>query len=243
MGSTRLPRKALLSLRGKPVLQWIVERQKTARLPDLILLATTTSPEDDELASFASSLGIEVFRGEPEDILVRWRDAGRAYSLDLLVCCDGDDVMADAAHVDRVISCFEETRADVISVVGLPFGGAPFGYSLAGLERVCALKKETATEGQGRFFEDPSIVSRAEVIAPESVRHEGVRMTLDYPDDARFFEAVIEELDEPGRVFSMEEIVALLHRRPDIVAINSGLQEEYWARFNERYPPVELSGE
>jgi spore coat polysaccharide biosynthesis protein SpsF (cytidylyltransferase family) len=151
--------------------------------------------------------------------------------------------MADAAHVDRVIARFEETRADVISCVGLPFGGAPFGYSLAGLERVCALKKETATEGQGRFFEDPSIVSRAEVIAPESVRHEGVRMTLDYPDDARFFEAVIEELDEPGRVFSMEEIVALLHRRPDIVAINAGLQEEYWARFNERYPPVELSGE
>ena len=34
--------------------------------------------------------------------------------------------------------------------------------------------------------------------------------------------------------------MATLHARPDIVAINASLQEEYWRRFNERYKPVEL---
>ncbi|MEA2479171.1 MAG: spore coat polysaccharide biosynthesis protein SpsF [Thermoleophilaceae bacterium] len=240
LGSSRLPRKVLTPLRGRPALDRLVERLRTARLPERIVLATTTEPEDDALESIAGALGVDVFRGDPDDILVRWRDAARALDIELLVTCDGDDTFCDPVHVDRVVERWRETGADYIACVGLPFGAAPTGIARAGLERVCELKQETHTEGQGRFFEDESIVKRAEVQAPESVRNDEVRMTLDYPDDTRFFEAVIAELEEDGRVFSLEEIVALLRRRPDIVAINSHLQAEYWARFRERYPAVEL---
>jgi spore coat polysaccharide biosynthesis protein SpsF len=240
LGSTRLPRKVLTPLGGRSALERLVERLRQARLPEAIVLCTSTLPEDDELEALAGQLGIDVFRGDPDDILVRWRDAARAHDIDLLVTCDGDDVFCDPVHVDRVVQAYRETGADYIACVGLPFGAAPTGIARTGLERVCDLKRETSTEGQGRFFEDPRVVSRAEVLAPESVRHGDARMTLDYPDDARFFAAVIEELERPGSVFTLEEIVRLLRERPDIVAINSGLQEEYWARFHERYPAVEL---
>jgi spore coat polysaccharide biosynthesis protein SpsF len=242
LGSTRLPRKVLTPLRGRSALERLVERLRQARLPESIVLCTSTLPEDDELEALAGDLGIDVFRGDPEDILVRWRDAARAHDIDLLVTCDGDDVFCDPVHVDRVIEKWRETGADYIACAGLPFGAAPIGIGRAGLERVCELKRETTTEGQGRFFEDPRVITRAEVAAPDSVRHEEARMTLDYPEDAQFFEAVIGELERPGRVFTLEEIVALLRERPDIVAINGGLQEEYWARFRERYPAVELGG-
>ncbi len=65
-------------------------------------------------------------------------------------------------------------------------------------------------------------------------------MTLDYPQDLEFFNAVLEEL-APDPCPSLERIVALLRERPDIVAINGGLQEEYWARFHARYGPVEMN--
>jgi spore coat polysaccharide biosynthesis protein SpsF len=240
LGSTRLPRKVMTPLRGRSALERLVERLRQARLPESIVLCTSTLPEDDALEALAGDLGIDVFRGDPEDILVRWRDAARALDLGLLVTCDGDDVFCDPEHVDRVIEAWRDGRADYIACTGLPFGAAPTGIARTGLERVCELKRETNTEGQGRFFEDPRVVQRAEVVAPDSVRHDGARMTLDYPEDARFFEAVIDELEQPGRVFTLEEIVALLRSRPDIVAINGGLQEEYWARFNARYPAVEL---
>jgi spore coat polysaccharide biosynthesis protein SpsF (cytidylyltransferase family) len=242
LGSTRLPRKVLTPLKGRSALERLVERLREARLPESIVLCTSTLPEDDELERLAGELGIDVFRGDPDDILVRWRDAARELGPDLLVTCDGDDVFCDPVHVDRVVERHLETGADYVACVGLPFGAAPTGIAAAGLERVCELKHETNTEGQGRFFEDPRVVSRAEVEAPEPVRHAEARMTLDYPDDVRFFEAVIDALERPGRVFTLEEIVALLRERPEIVAINSGLQEEYWTRFNERYPAVELGG-
>lgn len=238
LGSSRLPRKALIEIAGEPALQRVVRRVQSARRPEVVVVCTTTEPEDDDLETAARSYGAEVFRGSSEDILDRWLGAARAFGLDLLVTCDGDDLLVDPEHIDRVVECFERTGADYISVEGLPFGTAPTGISQEGLARVVAAKTETNTEGQGRFFEDERLVRRASVQAPDAVRHDEARMTLDYPEDLEFFTAVIEAVDEPH---ALADVVALLHRRPDIVAINSGRQTEYWKRFHERYPPVEMT--
>mgnify|MGYP001184071418 CR=1 FL=1 len=44
MGSTRLPRKVLADIGGKPMLQRVIERARAAALVDNVILATT---EDD----------------------------------------------------------------------------------------------------------------------------------------------------------------------------------------------------
>jgi spore coat polysaccharide biosynthesis protein SpsF len=241
LSSSRLPHKVLTPLCGRPALERLVTRLRTAKLPDTMVLCTTDDPADDELERVADELGIEAFRGSADDILVRWRDAARHFGIDLLVTCDGDDVFCDPVHVDRIIEVHRATGADCLRCVGLPFGTAPTGIARDALERVCQLKTETQTEGQGRFFEDERIVSRVEIPAPPELRHDEARMTLDYPEDVGFFEAVIAELEHPdGRLFQLDEVVALLRSRPDIVAINSGLQEEYWQRFHARYPAVTL---
>ena len=112
--------------------------------------------------------------------------AASAHDIDLLVSCDGDDVFCDPFHVDEVIRTHRRTGAEYITCTGLPFGTAPTGVARTGLERVCARKRETDTEGQGRFFAAPGIVTRAEVAAPDDVRHAESRMTLDYPEDLEF---------------------------------------------------------
>jgi spore coat polysaccharide biosynthesis protein SpsF len=243
LGSERLPRKVLTPLCGRPALERLVTRLGRAQLPDLMVLATTSLTEDDELAAIGAELGVKVVRGDPDDILARWLQGAEALGIDLLVTCDGDDVFCDPDYVDRVIQCHIETGADYISCVGLPFGTAPMGISRAGLTRVCAAKRVTSTEGQGRFFEDPRLVSRAQVNADPDVRHGAARLTLDLPDDARTMEAIIAELeheDDPDG-FSLADIVELLNARPDIVAINSHLQEAYMRRFRERYPSVSFT--
>jgi spore coat polysaccharide biosynthesis protein SpsF len=239
LGSSRLPRKMLAEVGGRSALEVLVARLRTARRPDLMVLTTTGETEDDELAAAAQALGVTVFRGPTNDILERWRQAAVTHDIDLLVACDGDDLFCDPVSVDRVVETHERTGAEYITCVDLPFGAAPTGVALNGLERVCARKHDTDTEGQGRFFAAEGIVTRAEVVADASVRHPTCRMTLDYPQDLRFFTAVLAEL-APDPEPSLERIVALLRVRPDIVDINAGLQEEYWARFNARYGPVEM---
>jgi spore coat polysaccharide biosynthesis protein SpsF len=239
LGSSRLPRKMLADVGGRTALEVLVGRLRTARHPDLMVLATTTEPEDDELVAAAEGLSVAVFRGPTSDILERWRRAAVAHEVDLLVACDGDDLFCDPEYVDRVVETYEATGAEYITCAQLPFGAAPTGVALSGLERVCARKRDTDTEGQGRFFAAEGIVTRAEVVADEQVRHPTCRMTLDYPQDLEFFTTVLAEL-APDPVPSLARIVTLLRERQDIVDINAGLQEEYWARFNARYQPVEM---
>ena len=187
----------LADLGGATVLERLVKRVSKAKRPEVVVLATTQEPEDDELTSAAEALGISVFRGSTHDVLVRWRDAAAAYGADLLVNCDGDDVFCDPPHIDRIIETYEQTGAEYIVCAGLPFGAAPTGIAASGLERVCERKLEDNTEGQGRFFAVPGIVSKAEVAAPAELGHATARMTLDYPEDLDFFSAVVSEL--PGR--------------------------------------------
>lgn len=239
VGSSRLPRKMLADLEGAPVLEHVVTNLRRATRPDVLALVTTEESADDELAALARELGAEVFRGDTEDILVRWRDAARELGSDFFVNCDGDDVLLDAEHIDRVIERRERTGDDYITVTGLPFGAAPTGVALDALERVCALKRESETAGQGRFFDDPRVARRGEVVAPPELAHDEARMTLDYPEDLAFFAAVVREL---GMAPPLADVVGLLRRRPDIVALNASHQEEYWRRFHELYPPVSLEG-
>ncbi|MDP7505543.1 MAG: acylneuraminate cytidylyltransferase family protein [Nitrospinota bacterium] len=62
-GSTRLPRKNILSLGGRPLIAWTVEAARESGVIDRLIVST----EDHEVADIASSLGAEIpFMRPPE---------------------------------------------------------------------------------------------------------------------------------------------------------------------------------
>lgn len=61
-GSTRVPRKNLRPLAGKPLLTYIVQAAKSSKILSDVILST----DDDEIANVAISLDIEVFRHPKE---------------------------------------------------------------------------------------------------------------------------------------------------------------------------------
>ena len=71
MGSSRLPGKVLMDTHGRPALAWLVERLRAVPQLDDIILATTTSPGDAELAAWAEANGVACHRGSEEDVLGR----------------------------------------------------------------------------------------------------------------------------------------------------------------------------
>lgn len=241
LGSSRLPRKALMMLRGRTVLARVLERAALAAEPERVILCTTEESEDDALVELAAGMDVPVHRGSTDDILERWLGATREHGIDFFVACDGDNVLCDPHTIERVLERHRETGAEYVSCNGLPLGAASLGIATAALERVCELKTETETAGQGRFFQDESLVSRAEVEAPDEVRMPDARLTLDYQEDMELLDVVIGELERPGEPVELSDVVALLRSRPDLVEINAGRSEEYWERFRKLYPPVELN--
>jgi spore coat polysaccharide biosynthesis protein SpsF len=239
-GSSRLPGKALIEIRGRTLFERMVERVRRAEVPQGLIVCTTTLPADDRIEAEAARLGVECHRGEESDILARWLGAVRKWRLTRFVACDGDNMFCDPGYVDRVAQLQAETGAGFVSCEGLPLGVGSLCITAQALECVCALKTETDTEGQGRFFADETVVERAVVHADEAVRLPEARLTTDYPEDLQMLEAIVAELERPGQSIALPEIVALLRGRPDIFSINQGRQAEYWERFNARYPPVDL---
>jgi len=234
MKSTRLPRKAVLKIKGKTVIEHLIDRLKTAKLPDLIVLCTSTQPADQVLVDIARKNNIESYRGSREDKLDRFLNAAKKYSIDFMVNVDGDDIFCDPEYIDKTIETFIRTNADYIICKDLPLGAASHGVKFEALEKICKLKAETDTEIYGGYFTDTGLfkVEFLKVDDPE-LRHPEIRMTLDYPEDYEFFKAVFDELYRPGKVFTLKEILALLRKKPQIMDINKGVQEKYAERIRK----------
>lgn len=220
--SSRLPRKHLLEINGRPIITYLIERLQLSKESRHIVLCTTPLPEDDVLVSVAESVGISVFRGHPTDLLVRWLQAAEAFGIDFMVSAEGDDVLCDPEYVDKIVQVFRETRADYITCRGLPFGVTPDGIKVDALRKVCAMKGESS-EGQKRYFTDTGLfhLEYIDVVDP-ALNAPGLRMSLDYKEDFEFFKSIFEAV---GSTASLKTIIEYLIMHPEVVAINKDCQE------------------
>lgn len=237
MKSTRLPRKALLDIQGRTAIEHLIDRAKTARLPDLVVLCTSTHPEDEVLVGVAERNRIGAFRGSPDDKLDRYLQAAKKYGVDFIVNVDGDDILCDPELIDRTVEHFRKTNADYIAWSGLPVGAAPTGIKVEALEKVCQLKAETDTEVWGGYFTDTGLFRVERLEASGDLKHPEFRMTLDYPEDLEFFRAVFKKLYKLGKIAPLRDIVELLEQNPEITKINQKVQKAYEERLKAHAKP------
>lgn len=108
LGSTRLPRKALKPLAGKPMLERLAERVREAKRLSEVALATTTLPEDAELCAFAQTLGLRSFRGSPDNVSLRMAQAAESLGADAVVELLADNPLIPADMVDATVALLED---------------------------------------------------------------------------------------------------------------------------------------
>ena len=61
MGSTRLPRKMLLPIAGRPLLGRVLDRARCVKGERPIVVATSIEADDDAIESFARTEGVRRF--------------------------------------------------------------------------------------------------------------------------------------------------------------------------------------
>jgi len=118
-GSSRLPGKALLHIGGCPMIIFLLERIRVTQEVSKIIFATTTLPEDNELAQLVEDAGFTVFRGANENVVERYIDAAQDYDLDYVVRVTGDCPFVDAETLDYcLISARQQMPFDLASTKG-----------------------------------------------------------------------------------------------------------------------------
>lgn len=223
----RLPGKTFHLIKGRPVIEHIIDRVRQAESIDLVALTTSVHPDDAALIELAHKIGIVGFAGSEDDKLTRYLDCAREHAVDFAVVVDGDDLFCDPVVISRIVDEKRSRGGDFIIVDGLPIGVTGFGVDIAALGRVVANKKEHDTEVWGRYFVGDPDYNAKMLPPPAKWAQPEWRMTLDYPEDLAFFERVFDELYRPGQIFSFDEIADLLVRKPEIAAINAEAQKAY----------------
>ena len=106
MGSTRLPGKVLKEVTGKQLLMYQIERVKTSKLLDKIIVATSALPKDDVIADFCERNNIACFRGSENDVLSRYYECAKEFQADIIVRLTADCPLSDPKVVDNSIRLF-----------------------------------------------------------------------------------------------------------------------------------------
>ena len=112
--STRLQKKILLEVAGKPLIVHMLDRIKRALTIDKIIICTSTNPQDDPLEEIAGQEQVSCFRGSEEDVLVRLMEAAQSYGLKYFANITADCPMMDPLLIDRAVLEYQKADVDLL---------------------------------------------------------------------------------------------------------------------------------
>ena len=229
MGSTRLPGKVMMNVEDqKPVLYFVIKQMQECKLIDKIIVATTTNEEDNQIANYSKNLGIDFFRGSSEDVLDRYYQCAKEYSVSTIVRIPSDKPLIDPEIVDNVINRFKNNSYDYITNF-LPNSTFPSGseveiFSMNGLERVWKKAKlPSEREHVTSYFsnhEDEFKITHIE--NSENLSH--LRWAVDRIEDLDLVRLIVSKIKK--RPVLMDDIIELFRKEPNLIEINKNVNKK-----------------
>lgn len=179
-GSSRLPGKALATVRNRTVLEHCLSRLIASGAAPVVL-ATTTRPEDDALETIARSVGVGVFRGDVNDVLGRYVSAAQAFDFDVIIRATGDNPCVDIDAPGRLLDVLRSHQADYACEEGLPYGAAVEAVTRDALQRANHETHHVEDREHVTLYvrRNPGAFRVVLTPAPSALRRPDVRVTVD----------------------------------------------------------------
>ncbi len=238
MSSSRLPQKVNLPLAGKPLLVRMIERVSSSKYCGTVVIATTVDESDDSLVKICEENNFNFYRGHPTDLLDRHFKVSLEYDADAVVKIPSDCPLIDPNVIDQVLKFYTDNsdRYDYVSNLHpatFPDGNDVEVMSLPTLK----VAWENATKSFERehttpyLWENPDKFRLGNVVWETGLDYSmSHRFTIDYMEDYLFIKAVYDELYDGNTNFSLNDILELLQRKPEIKKINEKYNGVNWYR-------------
>jgi spore coat polysaccharide biosynthesis protein SpsF len=231
MGSTRCPGKVMMPLCGKSVLAHTIERVRACSLITQTVVATTRLSRDQAIIAESKKLGIEAFEGSEDDVLSRYYHAASAFKADIVVRITSDCPLIDPKVIEKTIRFFLDHFREFDYVSNVLTRSYPRGMdtevfsfnmlSEAFYEAVDAHDREHVTPF---IYRQPNRYRLGNVSYHEDQsRH---RWTLDTPEDYNLICRITELLYPKNPMFTMEDILNLFEKYPDLFMINAHISQK-----------------
>ena len=220
MGSSRLPGKVLMDLKGKTVLQRVVERVAACSLVDETIVLSTIDKKDMAIGRLCFENNIRMFFGSENDVLDRYYQAARLFSPQYVIRITADCPLFDTQTLTDAIRSLESS-ADYAAFISET---QPDGLDLE-IIKFEALEKSWMEAKSSPEREHVTLYAR---IHPEIFKHQDFlfpisgagkyRLTVDEPEDYELVRQIYERL---GPHCAIAEILELFEKEPSLFAKNA----------------------
>lgn len=224
MGSRRFPGKVLADLRGRPVLEWVVDAIKKVEGVDDIVVATTTNKEDQAIVDWCAGKDVNCFRGEPLDVLKRYTDCAKEYKASHILRITADCPLLDPETVSAVLREGLESGADYFGLAGeFPDGFDCEGFTIQAIvladkyattkldrEHVTTIMKSATNQ-----------FSKHEVCLFSGLDH--IRLTVDESLDLDFLDLVLAKAEFRGHFPEAKKLLQVVKSLQPNEILNRGI--------------------
>ena len=216
MDSSRFPGKALKPILNKPLLWHVIERSKKINIP--IIVATSTRTIDDPIAKLSSDCNVEIFRGSFEDVVDRYYQTSKKYSLNQIFRISADTPLIDPRFCSKMVKIFETKKIDYVRFGYNTIGIGMEGFTFEAIEQVRknAIKPQDL-EHVTKYIKEHPHQFKIHVI--ESDYNLGnYNWTVENPYDLKFVNQIFEEFHDK-EIFYTEDILKLFIEKPHLMKI------------------------
>ena len=232
IGSVRSPGKVLHSFAGFTIIEHIVKRIQLIKEFSLVALAIPSSEKEELLAKAGSQAGAIIGRGSEEDVLSRYILAGEQLGVPYLARICGDCPWVDLTLARELAQCALAGKADyIVTTDPIPLGTGLEIISLSALKRIDKLASEPRyREHVTTYIHDhPDQFERSFISAPEYLRNNNCRLTVDTEDDLRFQDSLMASLNtQEAHTIELPEILTHLKSHPELLHINAHVLQKDW---------------
>lgn len=228
MGSTRLPGKVLLKLdQSNCVLDYLIHQINCSKKINKIIIATTSLKEDDPIEEFAKTNDLLYFRGDASDVLDRYYQCAKQFSLSIIVRITADNPLIDPTIVDKVITEFNSNVCDYASnafIRSFPYGTETEIFSFTSLEKVWNNAKDYADREHvtSYFYNNPTKFKLLHIKNKNDLSF--LRWTIDEYDDLLLIKKITTKIKK--RPILMTDILSLFNQEPTLLSINEHVKHK-----------------
>ena len=230
LGSTRLPGKILKPFYGdKSILDLLIEKLKRVDNDLEIVIATSIAQENDGLEIIASKYNIKCYRGSENDVLDRFVQAAKKFSISEIIRVCSDNPFLELRSIKELVSFVDSItqKKDYVSysISGTPSIKTHYGFwteyvSLNTLEKVAEMTKEPIyREHVTNFiYSHPEEFDIEWIEGPNEINRE-IRLTIDTELDFKTAQTIYSALCQSNPYPNIEDVVEYLDRNPSYYEI------------------------
>lgn len=232
MSSERLPGKVMRILSGKPMIGHLITSLTHSKKIDQIIVATTTNSSDDIIVNYLQKNNWKFFRGDENDVLLRYIDTLKQFPADYVVRITADNPLIDPTIVDSVIEQAISTQSDYSSnhlVKTYPLGYIVEIISTKTLQNVEKLIKNSNEREHvtWHIIQNQNKFNTSNFSASANMSYPNWRLTVDTKEDFQLIEKIFSILYIENYFIKYSDVVNLLLKNPELLQINRNIEQKY----------------